>query len=224
VQADLTECCRVALGLTDELAVGQRVLKIVLLGDYSVGKTAIAKRYLANSFDHEYRPSIGIDILSRRIDLGHDQVQLQIWDMSGQTEFRRLRQQYLEATDSAVIIFDLTRRSSLDAVPSWVEEAREFNPKLPTVLVGNKADATAARAITEKEATGLAKSLRMLFYIETSAKSGDNVDEVFQAVAKALVASRKRGPTRKTVSATRRPPKQSSRHGARSNRRSPSTR
>lgn len=189
--------------MTDEAFNDQRVLKIVLLGDYSVGKTAIAKRYLANAFEHEYRPSIGIDILSQRLQLGQDHVQLQIWDMSGQTEFRRLRQQYLEATDCAVIIFDLTRRSSLDAVPSWVEEAREFNPKLPTVLVGNKADMTQTRAVTEKEAAGLAQSLRMLFYMETSAKSGDNIGQIFKEVAKQLVAPRKSRVGRRAVSKPR---------------------
>jgi small GTP-binding protein len=190
--------------LTDEGSIGKRVLKIVLLGDYSVGKTAIAKRYLANAFEHEYRPSIGVDILSRRLPLGQEDVQLQLWDMSGQTEFRRLRQQYLEATDCAIIIFDLTRRSSLDAVPSWVEEAREFNPKLPAVLVGNKADMTEARTVTEKEAASLAKSLRMLFYVETSAKSGDNIDQVFKEVAEQLLVPRKRPEGRKAIPATRR--------------------
>lgn len=190
--------------MADEASTGKRVLKVVLLGDYSVGKTAVAKRYLANAFEHEYRPSIGVDILSRRLQLGQEDVQLQIWDMSGQTEFRRLRQQYLEATDCALIIFDLTRRSSLDAVPSWVEEAREFNPKLPAVLVGNKADMTEARTVTEKEAAGLAKSLRMLFYMETSAKSGGNIDQVFKEVAKQLVAPRKRPERRKAVPTTRR--------------------
>jgi small GTP-binding protein len=190
--------------LTDERSIGKRVLKIVLLGDYSVGKTAIAQRYHTNAFEHEYRPSIGVDILSRRLPLGQEDVQLQIWDMSGQTEFRRLRQQYLEATDCALIIFDLTRRSSLDAVPSWVEEAREFNPKLPAVLVGNKADMTEARTVTEKEAASLAKSLRMLFYMEASAKSGDNIDQVFKEVAKQLVALRKRPERRRAVSTTRR--------------------
>jgi len=186
--------------LTDEPSTDQHVLKIVLLGDYSVGKTAIAKRYLLNPFEHEYKPSIGIDILSRRLQLGSDRVQLQIWDMSGQTEFRRLRQQYLEATDCAIIIFDLTRRSSLDAVPSWVEEARESNPKLPTALVGNKADMTEARAVTAKEAASLAKSLRMLFYKETSAKSGDNVDEAFAEAARQLLVLRKRHQPQKLAS------------------------
>lgn len=190
--------------MTDEASIGKRVLKIVLLGDYSVGKTAIAQRYHTNAFEHEYRPSIGVDILSRHLPLGQEDVQLQIWDMSGQTEFRRLRQQYLEATDCALIIFDLTRRSSLDAVPSWVEEAREFNPKLPAVLVGNKADMTETRTVTEKEAAGLAKSLRMLFYVETSAKSGDNIDQVFKEVARQLIVPRKRPERQRAVSTTRR--------------------
>lgn len=207
----------------DEAAGGQHVFKIVLLGDYKVGKTAIAKRYLANAFEHEYRPSIGIDILSQRIQLGQDHVQLQIWDMSGQTEFRRLRQQYLEATDCAVIVFDLTRRSSLDAVPSWVEEARELNPKLTTVLVGNKVDMNQTRTVTGKEAAGLAKSLRMLFYMETSAKSGDNIHQVFKEVAKRLVAPRKPSTARRSVSSRRRSQSGPRAGGSKSARRSHST-
>jgi len=214
----------VARRLTDEASIGKRVLKIVLLGDYSVGKTAIAQRYHADAFEHEYRPSIGVDILSRRLPLGQEDVQLQIWDMSGQTEFRRLRQQYLEATDCALIIFDLTRRSSLDAVPSWVEESREFNPKLPAVLVGNKADMTETRTDAEVEAARLAKSLRMLFYAETSAKSGDNIDQVFREVAKQLAAPGKHPERRRAVSATHRQERRSRAPEAKAGRRGPSAR
>jgi small GTP-binding protein len=119
-------------------------------------------------------------------------VQLQIWDMSGQTEFRRLRRQYLDGTDCAVIIFDLTRRSSLDAVPTWLEESREINPKLPAVLVGNKSDRANARAVTRQEAASLAKSLRLLFYAETSTKTGANVDMLFGTLVKRLLTSPKR--------------------------------
>jgi small GTP-binding protein len=164
-----------------------------LLGDYSVGKTCIAKRYVSDSFEPEYKPSIGVDILSRQLKVGKHNVQLQIWDMSGQTEFRRLRRQYLEGTDCGIIVFDLTRRSSLDAVPTWLEESREINPKLPAVLVGNKSDMVETRAVTRQEAAGLAKSLRLLFYTETSTRLGTNVDKLFRNLAVRLLTPAHQG-------------------------------
>jgi Ras-related protein Rab-2A len=164
-------------------AVDRYVFKVVMLGDFGVGKTCLIKRCVLGIFLQDYRASIGVDVSSHLVQLDHAEVRLQIWDMSGQHVFRQLRRQYLSGADCAVIVFDVTRRSSLDGIPFWIEETRLAGPPTVTVLVGNKADSAEARTVTADEGTQAAKSYGLTFYTETSAKSGDNVTAMFQELA-----------------------------------------
>ena len=160
------------------------VFKVVMLGDFAVGKTCIVQRYMTNRFLANYKASIGTDISSRELELEGNRVRLQIWDMSGQEGFRRLRRQYVAGTDCAIIVFDLTRRDSLEHVPRWVEEAEAAGRRPPMVLVGNKSDMTAEREISREDAEAMAREHGMLFYLETSAKSGENIAPLFLEVAR----------------------------------------
>jgi Ras-related protein Rab-6A len=158
-----------------------------VLGDYSVGKTCIIKRYIKNTFDEEYKASIGVDISSHQLQLGSGGVELQIWDMSGQTEFQRMRRRYIAGSDAATLVFDLTCQSSFANIPGWVQEARETIPMLPLALVGNKADRKEERVVSSQQASQLAESKGMLFYVEASAKKGSNVGFLFERLAQGIV-------------------------------------
>jgi small GTP-binding protein len=163
-------------------AGGKYVFKIVVLGDYAVGKTCIIKRYIENTFEEDYKASIGVDISSHVMEVGENRVQLQIWDMSGQTEFMPVRSQYLNGADSGAIVIDLTRRACIDNIPRWIDEAHAKVADMPLVLVGNKADLSERRVITTQEGKKAAKKHGMLFYVETSAKSGANVSSLFEQI------------------------------------------
>jgi small GTP-binding protein len=163
--------------------VSRYVFKVVLLGDFGVGKTCLVKRCVLGIFLQDYKASIGVDVSSHLVQLDRAEVRLQIWDMSGQHVFRQLRRQYLAGADCAVIVFDMTRRSSLDSIPFWIEETRSAGPTTVTVLVGNKADSTEARVVTADEAKQAVKSYGLTLYTETSAKSGDNVTAMFRELA-----------------------------------------
>jgi small GTP-binding protein len=168
-----------------------------MLGDFGVGKTCLTKRCVQGTFLEDYKPSIGVDVSSHRVSVDQGEVQLQIWDMSGQHIFRQLRLLYLKGADLAVIVLDVTRRSSLNSLPFWLEEARVAGIPLPIVLVGNKADMKGERAITAQEGETAAKSNRFLFYTETSAKSGNNVAGMFEQVARQLLQRYLSKPTKK---------------------------
>ncbi len=158
-----------------------------MLGDYAVGKTCLVKRYILNTFYKNYKSSLGVDISSERINLDRNEINLQIWDKSEQTEFHKIRAHYIKGSDGGIIVFDLTRPESLDTVKSWIKEVHETVPQLPLVLVGNKADRVEERAVLVDEAKSLVKEDDLLFYIETSAKSGENVKSLFQEIAKRII-------------------------------------
>jgi Ras-related protein Rab-6A len=158
------------------------------MGDYAVGKTCIIRRYVSDTFIEDYKASIGVDITSQELTFEKNQVQLQIWDMSGQTDFKLVRSQFMSGTDMGIIVFDLTRPSSLENVTRWINEIHAMVPKLPLVLVGNKADLTNERQITKEAAEKALTDHNMLFYTETSAKSGTNIIQLFDDITQKLLA------------------------------------
>lgn len=170
-------------------ALSQRwIFKVILMGDYAVGKTCIIRRYVSNTFIEDYKASIGVDITSQELKFDNADVQLQIWDMSGQTDFKLVRSQFMSGTDLGLIVFDLTRPSSLDNVSRWMNEIHAMVPKLPLVLVGNKSDLVNERQISKEVAEKAAQEQNMLFYTETSAKSGENITQLFSDIAQRLLA------------------------------------
>jgi Ras-related protein Rab-6A len=163
------------------------IFKFIILGDYAVGKTCVIRRYVSDTFDEEYKASIGVDITSQQLFFDPHNVQLQIWDMSGQTDFRELRRQFMNGSDCGIIVFDVTRRSSLENITRWINEARANVPGLQFVLVGNKTDLVNDRVVKHEEAERAAKENQMLLYIETSAKSGSNIQLLFKKLAQIIL-------------------------------------
>ena len=161
------------------------------MGDYAVGKTCIIRRYVSDTFIEDYKASIGVDITSQELTFEKGEVQLQIWDMSGQTDFKLVRSQFMSGTDMGIIVFDLTRPSSLENVSRWINEIHAMVPKLPLVLVGNKSDLTNERQIPKEAAENAAKEHDMIWYLETSAKSGDNIIQLFKDIAQQLLTDMK---------------------------------
>ncbi|MFX1299702.1 MAG: Rab family GTPase [Promethearchaeota archaeon] len=163
------------------------IFKFIILGDYAVGKTCVIRRYVSDTFDEEYKASIGVDITSQQLFFDPLHVQLQIWDMSGQTDFRELRRQFMNGSDCGIIVFDVTRRSSLENITRWINEAQANVPGLQFALVGNKTDLVDERVVKHEEAERAAKENQMLLYIETSAKSGSNIQLLFKKLAQLIL-------------------------------------
>lgn len=160
--------------------------KLVFLGDIYVGKTSIINRFMYESFDTNYQATIGIDFLSKTLYLDDRTVRLQLWDTAGQERFRSLIPNYIRDSSVAVIVFDITNKQTFINCDKWVEDVRnERGNEAVIVLVGNKIDKAEERAVSLEEADAKAKSFEAT-YIETSAKTGDNVKQLFKQIATTL--------------------------------------
>ncbi|MHA1707549.1 MAG: GTP-binding protein [Candidatus Heimdallarchaeaceae archaeon] len=179
------------------MATGQRkIFKITLLGDGAVGKTSLRKTYLGEGFKDGYSMTIGADFAVKRLRIDDQDFVAQIWDLAGQQRFSAVREVYYRGTSGCLLVFDISRRSSFENIPSWIAELLKNNSNrvVPIVLIGNKSDlrSTAKDPVMREQAEEYAHSLTSwsgftVPYIETSAKTGENVDEAFKTLLKNIV-------------------------------------
>ncbi|XP_072285354.1 ras-related protein Rab-6A-like isoform X3 [Pyxicephalus adspersus] len=164
-----------------------RKFKLVFLGEQSVGKTSLITRFMYDSFDNTYQATIGIDFLSKTMYLeDRTQVRLQLWDTAGQERFRSLIPSYIRDSTIAVVVYDITNLNSFQQTSKWIDDMRtERGSDVIIMLVGNKMDLPDKRQITTEEGEQRAKELSVMF-VETSAKIGYNVKQLFRRVAAAL--------------------------------------
>eukprot|EP01136_Pigoraptor_vietnamica_P000977 Opistho-1_new@2056 len=163
-----------------------RKFKLVFLGEQSVGKTSLITRFMYDSFDNTYQATIGIDFLSKTMYLEDRTVRLQLWDTAGQERFRSLIPSYIRDSSVAVVVFDITNRNSFLQTTKWIDDVRtERGNDVIIMLVGNKTDLADKRQVSIEEGEKKAKEMNVMF-IETSAKAGYNVKQLFRRVAAAL--------------------------------------
>ncbi len=169
------------------------VLKILLLGNGSVGKTSLINRYLKNVYNPVYLTTIGIDQSIKYISVNNKHIKLSIWDTAGQEQFRTIAKSFYNKTDAVILCFDLTEKESLDSISYWIDQLCnkiELN-KIGIVLVGTKLDLTdfeKVEGISEEVNKYIEKY--NIKYFKTSSLSGTNVKEVFNYLVK-LTLSKK---------------------------------
>ncbi|XMA17797.1 hypothetical protein WAI453_010588 [Rhynchosporium graminicola] len=160
--------------------------KLVFLGEQSVGKTSLITRFMYDSFDNMYQATIGIDFLSKTMYLEDRTVRLQLWDTAGQERFRSLIPSYIRDSSVAVVVYDISNAKSFQNTRKWVDDVRgERGNDVIIVLVGNKTDLNDKREVTTQQGEEEAKKNNLMF-IETSAKVGHNVKNLFRRIAQAL--------------------------------------
>ncbi|XP_023824639.1 ras-related protein Rab-6A isoform X1 [Salvelinus sp. IW2-2015] len=163
-----------------------RKFKLVFLGEQSVGKTSLITRFMYDSFDNTYQATIGIDFLSKTMYLEDRTVRLQLWDTAGQERFRSLIPSYIRDSTVAVVVYDITNVNSFQQTTKWIDDVRtERGSDVIIMLVGNKTDLADKRQVAIEEGERKAKELNVMF-IETSAKAGYKVKQLFRRVAAAL--------------------------------------
>ncbi|NP_998530.1 ras-related protein Rab-41 [Danio rerio] len=163
-----------------------RKFKLVFLGEQSVGKTSLITRFMYDSFDNTYQATIGIDFLSKTMYLEDRTVRLQLWDTAGQERFRSLIPSYIRDSTIAVVVYDITNLNSFQQTSKWIDDVRtERGSDVIIMLVGNKTDLGDKRQVSVEAAEKKARELGVM-YIETSAKAGYNVKQLFRRVAAAL--------------------------------------
>lgn len=162
--------------------------KVVMLGDFSVGKTSLIRRFVENAFSDEYLTTIGVKISRKNIPLPeHDiVVQLLIWDIEGQTQIKAIPSHYLVGAAGGIVVADSTRPETLATLGGHIEHFRQINPAGPLLVALNKCDLQPLES--EAFARMRASHAGVRRWFATSAKSGENVDMLFAELAKAVWA------------------------------------
>lgn len=175
--------------------VSQRIFKITLLGEGAVGKTSLRRTYLGESFKEGYMMTIGADFAVKKMNINQVEYTLQIWDLAGQQRFSAVREVYYRGTAGALLVFDISRPETYEILPNWLHELIRNNKNriVPLVLIGNKADLRESTpyAVPTEYAMEYADQLSQwsgfyVPYMETSAKTGLNVEQVFALLTESI--------------------------------------
>jgi small GTP-binding protein len=194
------------------------IMKVCLIGDGGVGKTALRERYVGASFTRSYLPTIGADFATKTEILGAIEAKLLIWDLAGQPRFSVVREGYYRGARGLLLVFDVARPDSFESAPLWLKEAwkhLEGGRSVPLVLIGNKIDLrhqdhlhtrggrnlpTAPPIISTAQGHALVREIKTLMpkgsptprYIETSAKTAENVENAFQLLGRMILQQARR--------------------------------
>ncbi|KAA8894962.1 P-loop containing nucleoside triphosphate hydrolase protein [Sphaerosporella brunnea] len=166
------------------------IAKVVNIGDSGCGKSSLTIRLCEGRFNPAHDVTIGVEFGSRIIPVSPDKkIKLQIWDTAGQESFRAITKSYFRGATGALLVYDITRRETFDHVKTWLEELRGAADKdISIILVGNKCDLAeeGKRAVTKEEAQEWARENGLKAAVETSAKTGEAVEQAFVDCAKEI--------------------------------------
>ncbi len=161
--------------------------KILLVGDPAVGKTSLIAKFVEDQFDREYKASTGVDFAYKTIDIEEKVARLILWDIASQKRFAPYRTSFYQQTNGALIVFDLTRHETLESIESWMREVQQNIGDVEVVLIGNKSDLAKRRKIQQSDVQPWIDRYGCS-YIETSAKTGEGVEEAFRTITLAIIS------------------------------------
>ena len=178
---DLSTSCQF---LKDEIAHYDISFKIIIIGDSFVGKSSLTIKAAKNIFDNYYTATVGFEFFTMLFKISSKVIRLQIWDTCGQEEYRSLIQNFYRNASLAIIVYSIDKRTSFENLEIWLNEIKEKgNPDVKIFLVGNKNDLIENREVSTEEGEKFYETHKLNFFIETSAKTGINAEELFKRVA-----------------------------------------
>lgn len=168
--------------------------KIVLAGDGAVGKTSIRERYMGKGFSSDYLKTIGADFASKKVSVGDNQITFQIWDLAGQESYQAVRGTFYKGASAGLMVFDVQDSTTMTNLKNWVDEAIKGsnNGILVYFLIANKVDLVEERRVSREMALEFCARLDAetgirFYYCETSALTGQNIQETFDFLAYKLL-------------------------------------
>ena len=162
------------------------LFKYIIVGDSSVGKSNLLMRFANNKFSEEYQSTIGVEFGVKNIEFDNQIYRIQVWDTAGQENFRSIARAYFKNCVCAMVVYDITNEQSFKNVKNWIEDIRNESPKtVLIILVGNKIDLEDRRVISFDDGNDFAIENGLIFG-ETSAKTGDGIEEIFLTSAKQI--------------------------------------
>jgi len=166
--------------------------KIILLGDPEVEKTQLTQRFLTNLFRSDTKMTIGVDFEVKNLEVDDHWIKLQIWDFGGEERFRFLLPTYVRGANGALFLYDITNYSTLAHIDDWLMVIRKemrHADIFPIIIVGLVSGFKEERQITPEEAVNIAKSRGVDGFIECSPRTGENVEETFDALTRLMLAN-----------------------------------
>jgi len=162
------------------------VFKVVIIGDGAVGKTSLIARFAEKTFQAEYKPTLGTNIVIKELKLGDNNVKLLLWDIAGQAKWRDVRHLYYRGAQGSILVFDVTRPGTYESIPAWFKDLIQFSGDIPRILLANKVDLTDLRKITKEAGIQKAEEMNSV-YFETSAKDGTQVNDAFDKLSRMIL-------------------------------------
>ena len=173
--------------LSDDSPSFDLSFKIIIVGDQGVGKSCLAIKASRNYFEDFYSPTVGFEFVSFNVRVQDKIIKLQIWDTCGQEVYRSLISSFFRSASLAIVVYSIDIEDSFNNIEKWLNDIKtQSNPDIKIFLIGNKADLEDKRRLTKEQGEQLCRDHKLAFFMETSAKTGFNVQNVFIQVAKEL--------------------------------------
>jgi len=163
------------------------ILKILTAGEGGVGKTTLLHRYVEGKFSANTRMTIGVEFFLKETEINGNQCTLQLWDFGGQERFRFLLESYVLGAKGAMLMFDLTRMSSLENLEQWLNIVRKGDPSLPVLFLGTKLDLTDEIQVDDDYALSFLEEFNLIDFLKISSKTGENVGQAFSKLTKKIL-------------------------------------
>jgi len=144
-------------------------------------------RYLTDQFNIDIGKTMGVDIRIKKLEINEITVTLQIWDFVGENRFRIMFPIYARGSSGGIFMYDITKKTSLMNIDEWVSIFKNNNPQSPIIMVGGKLDLQEKRTVSIEEAISISKSYDFYDYIECSAKTGENIENIFNKLLKKIM-------------------------------------
>ena len=164
-------------------------LKVLLIGDSSVGKTALIWKYIDGSFSLNHVITVGVECRNKKIIINNLEIKLQIWDTSGQEIYRSVTKSIYRNSDALIFVFDITNENSFNHIKDWMTDSEMVGKDFKKILIGNKSDLIDERKINKEKIENYLKNNNMK-YFETSAKNGKNLDVIFTEIVKLILGDK----------------------------------
>ena len=169
------------------------VFKITVLGEAAVGKTSLLNRFCEDTFNDDYKPTLGANIIRKDVNLeeANTKIRLIMWDLAGQEKYNVIRSMYFQGCEGALLVYDVTRYNTFDNIKSrWLRDFKKYIRKEGVyVLIGNKIDLSNERVVPTEKGKDLAERINASHFIETSAKLGENIEEAFLLLVKQILSN-----------------------------------
>ena len=163
------------------------MFRYIIVGDMAVGKSCLLLQFTDHKFRHQHELTIGVEFGGKTIEVKNKNIKIQIWDTAGQEAFQAITRTYYKGAIGALLVYDITKRDTFDHINKWINEVKNNGSKdIVCMLIGNKKDLEEERQVRYEEGKELADKNKMLF-LETSAKTAENVQECFYLSAEKIL-------------------------------------